>query len=79
MVGSMGMTMPNPTAGQTREETLSAGFLRFERDAQSQPLTWYAGLGHTQRMPDYWELFSPTRGPAGAPNAFAGVQPERTT
>jgi iron complex outermembrane receptor protein len=30
-------------------------------------------------MPDYWELFSPNRGPAGAPNAFAGVKPEATT
>ncbi len=36
-------------------------------------------LGHAERMPDYWELFSPTRGPAGAPNAFAGVKPEATT
>jgi iron complex outermembrane receptor protein len=27
--------------------------------------TWYAGLGHTARMPDYWELLSPDRGPIG--------------
>lgn len=73
------MPMPNPTAGQTRSETLPSAFVRFEQDIDGQPLRWYAGVGHTQRMPDYWELFSPTRGPDGAANAFAGVQPERTT
>ena len=83
-VGSMGMAMPNPTAGQTREETLGAGFLRFERDAESRPLTWYAGLGHTERMPDYWELFSADRfaggmGAMSAANAFAGLDTEKTT
>jgi len=40
---------------------------------------WHLGLGHVQRMPDYWELFSPTLGPAGSTNAFAGIEPERTT
>ena len=72
------MPMPNPTAGMVRRETLPSAFVRYEHDMGGR---WgaYAGLGHTQRMPDYWELFSPTRGPAGAPNAFAGVQPERTT
>ena len=72
------MPMPNPTAGRVRRETLPSAFVRYEHDMGGR---WgaYAGLGHTQRMPDYWELFSPTRGPVGAPNAFAGVQPERTT
>jgi len=73
------MGMPNPTAGVTRRETLPAGFLRFEHDLATTPLTWYAGLGHTRRMPDYWELFSPDMGPMGAANAFAGIAPERTT
>mgnify|MGYP003582855492 CR=1 FL=1 len=76
--GSGMMPMPNPTAGQRRSETLPGGFVRYEHD-MSGPLGWYAGLGHAERMPDYWELFSPTRGPSGAANAFAGVQPERTT
>ncbi len=53
-------------------------FLRYEQDL-ADGLTWYAGLGHSERMPDYWELFSPNHGPAGAVNAFTGVQPERTT
>jgi iron complex outermembrane receptor protein len=32
-----------------------------------------------QRFPDYWELFSPKQGPAGSANAFAAIQPEKTT
>jgi iron complex outermembrane receptor protein len=75
--GMMGMA--NPTAGETREETLKAGFLRYERELATLPLGWYAGLGHTERMPDYWELFSPDAGPTGADNAFAGIRPEKTT
>ena len=72
------MGMPNPTAGQTRSEDLGSGFLRYERD-HGKDWTWYAGLGHAERMPDYWELFSANAGPAGAANAFAGVKPEKTT
>ena len=77
-VGSMGMMQPNPTAGRTRTELLPGGFLRVEQGAAAG-LSWYAGLGHTERMPDYWELFSADRGPAGSVNAFAGVAPETTT
>lgn len=73
------MGMPNPTAGKTRSENLPAGFMRIEHDAIAIPLTWYAGIGHTTRMPDYWELFSADMGPMGAVNAFAGIQPETTT
>src|SRR5690606_31266872 len=42
------------------------------------PATAYVGLGHVQRFPDYWELFSPGQSP-GAVNAFEEVEPERTT
>lgn len=73
------MGMPNPTHGMTRRETLPAGFVRYEGGPGDSPLTWYAGIGHTQRMPDYWELFSADMGPMYAANAFAGIQPERTT
>lgn len=72
------MAMPNPTRGHTREEELAAGFLRWEHGS-GKGLGAYAGVGHTERMPDYWELFSATRGPAGAVNAFAGVETEKTT
>lgn len=73
------MAMPNPTFGQTRRETLPGGFIRYERDIAGSGVGWYAGLGHVARMPDYWESFSPNRGPMGAANAFAGIQPELTT
>lgn len=54
---SVGMAdLPNPTAGLKREETLSSGFLRYEKDLQT--ITAYAGLGRSQRFPDYWELMS---------------------
>jgi iron complex outermembrane receptor protein len=73
------MAMPNPTFGKTRRDTLPAGFVRYERDIAGSGFGWYAGLGHTERMPDYWELFSADMGPMGATNAFTGIRPEQTT
>ncbi|WP_337961742.1 TonB-dependent copper receptor [Pseudomonas sp. Gutcm_11s] len=78
-IGGMMMSMPNPTADETRAETLPSGFARYEYDLAGSPTTLYAGLGHVQRFPDYWELFSPSRGPAGEVNAFDGIEPEKTT
>ena len=76
----MGMATPNPTAGQTRSDTLPSGFVRYEHDLAGSPTTVYAGIGHVQRFPDYWELFSAgLNGPAGADNAFDGIKPEKTT
>lgn len=75
--GMMGMA--NPTFGMSRREDLPGGFVRYEHGAGDGRWNWYAGLGHVERMPDYWELFSPDSGPAGSRNAFEGVQPERTT
>ncbi|GLU31375.1 outer membrane copper receptor [Trinickia caryophylli] len=69
----------NPTFDDSRSRTLPSGFVRYERDLASLPLTWYAGIGHTERFPDYWELFSPTSGPAGSVNAFSALKPEKTT
>ena len=76
--GSM-MPRPNPTQGQTRRDTLPSGLVRWEIQPQGSATMWHLGLGHVERMPDYWELFSPTLGPAGSANAFAGIEPERTT
>ncbi len=73
------MGMPNPTVGRTRKETLPGGFVRYEQDLSNSPLSWYAGIGHTERMPDYWELFSADMGPMDALNAFDGIHPEKTT
>ncbi|WP_085711211.1 MULTISPECIES: TonB-dependent copper receptor [unclassified Pseudomonas] len=77
--GSGMMSRPNPTAGDTRADTLPSGFVRYEHDLADSPTTLYAGLGHTQRFPDYWELFSPKSGPAGSVNAFDSIKPEKTT
>jgi iron complex outermembrane receptor protein len=53
---AMGM-IANPSSGQQRSETLHSGFARYEKQLES-PTTVYAGLGHTARFPDYWELIS---------------------
>ncbi|PVZ13588.1 MULTISPECIES: TonB-dependent copper receptor [unclassified Pseudomonas] len=78
-LGSMGMARPNPSAGERRAETLPSGFARYEYDLAHSPTTLYAGVGHVQRIPDYWELFSAGNGPAGSANAFEGIKPEKTT
>lgn len=67
------------TEGDTRADTLPSGFVRYEHDLAAIPATTYIGLGHAQRFPDYWELFSPKRAPAGSVNAFDGIKPEKTT
>ncbi|MBA1202979.1 TonB-dependent copper receptor [Pseudomonas capeferrum] len=67
------------TEGDTRADTLPSGFVRYEHDMPSMAATTYIGLGHAQRFPDYWELFSPSQGPAGSTNAFDGIKPEKTT
>lgn len=77
--GSGMMSRPNPTADDTRADTLPSGFIRYEHDLAESPTTLYAGLGHVQRFPDYWELFSPKSGPAGSVNAFDSIKPEKTT
>lgn len=55
---NMMSTAPNPTYGQTRSETLHSGFLRYETGLESIDSTFYAGIGHNERFPDYWELVS---------------------
>lgn len=69
----------SPTQGDTRADTLPSGFVRYEHDLAAIPATTYIGLGHAQRFPDYWELFSPKLAPAGSANAFDGIKPEKTT
>lgn len=78
-VTQMSMVQANPTAGEQRSDTLPSGFARYEYDLADSPTTLYAGIGHVQRFPDYWELFSPKRAPEGEINAFAGIEPEKTT
>lgn len=72
------MPRPNPSFGHTRSANLTSGFLRLEYSVTPE-LQAYAGVGHVERMPDYWELFSASTGPAGSVNAFTGLKPEQTT
>ncbi len=69
----------NPTAGDTRRDTLYSGFMRYEKELASMPVTGYAGLGHAERFPDYWELFVSNPGPVGSVQPFDSVRPEKTT
>ncbi|MGE4406533.1 TonB-dependent copper receptor [Pseudomonas sp.] len=69
----------NPTAGETRRDTLYSGFVRYEERLAELPATWYAGLGHAERFPDYWELFVSNPGPVGTVQPFDTVRPEKTT
>ncbi|MBE7540108.1 MAG: TonB-dependent copper receptor [Opitutaceae bacterium] len=72
--GMMGSAM-NPTAAHTRAARLPSYFLRYENEWRPG-FSAFAGLGHTRRFPDYWELFS--KESADSVSAFAS-RPELTT
>lgn len=55
--GMMGPPAANPTANLQRTTTLPGAFGRVEHDLAANS-TIFAGIGHTQRFPDYWELVS---------------------
>jgi iron complex outermembrane receptor protein len=65
------------TSGQTRYATLTSGFLRHERDYGEQS-TYFAGIGHNERFPDYWELLSQGKQSASTNSAFE-ARPEKLT
>ncbi len=67
------------TGDAARNDTLPSGFIRFEHHLAEMPLMFYAGIGYTERFPDYWELFSPTYGPGGSASAFDNLKTEKTT
>lgn len=56
-VDMMGM-VANPTQNQSRNDTLNSGFIRYEKNVLSNAAAFYAGLGHTERFPDYWEALT---------------------
>lgn len=64
------------TKGQNRKETLTSGFARYEYDLGTTT-TLYAGLGHTERFPDYWELIGGSKQSATTDSAF-NTKPEKT-
>lgn len=73
---AMGAPVANPTAGKERDETLHSGFLRFEQHEDHSPITWFAGVGYSERLPDYWELIA-KEGPTSR-SAFY-TNPENTS
>jgi len=77
--GMGGMGMPASADDNHRARSaLPSGFVRWEHTLQPGT-TAYVGLGHVQRFPDYWELISPGNSAAASGNAFATLQPEKTT
>lgn len=62
-----------------RRAVLPAGFIRLEHTRPDIPVMFYAGLGYTERFPDYWELFSPVFGPQGTKDIFNTINSEKTT
>ncbi|SFS16487.1 iron complex outermembrane recepter protein [Dyella sp. OK004] len=76
-MGHMGMSPAATTVDAGRSSTLPAGFLRYERDLATSPMTLYAGIGHVERYPDYWELFG--QHASKTLSAFSSLRPEKTT
>lgn len=62
---------------QQRKETLPSGFIRLENQHPHHDAKTYIGLGYVERMPDYWELFSPVKG-NGSDNTFKSIDTEKT-
>jgi len=68
------------TAGQTRHATLPSGFARYEYDfgQEDRVSTFFVGLGHSQRSPDFWETISQNKQSETTDSAFK-TKPEKNT
>lgn len=75
--GAAGGGMAAPAVDADRSSTLPSGFVRYEHDLASSPATFYAGVGHVERFPDYWELFG-QHVDVSLPS-FRQLDPEKTT
>ncbi|MDR2689249.1 MAG: TonB-dependent copper receptor [Azoarcus sp.] len=83
---NLGSTMmpdnrPNPSANHQRGKTLASGFVRYEHELADHGSA-HIGLGHSERFPDFWELF--TKEGIGQNNdaslsVFDTLNPEKTT
>jgi iron complex outermembrane receptor protein len=71
------MNMPNPTAGQERDDILKSGFARYEHYLDKNN-HYVFGIGHSERFPDYWELIGANKGSESGISAF-NTEPEITT
>ncbi|KJU86230.1 TonB-denpendent receptor [Candidatus Magnetobacterium bavaricum] len=73
---------PNNTKGMWDRDVLPSGFIRYEGQLGSGPSVWYAGVGHAERFPDYWERSrydSSAISTATGKSAFLSITPEKTT
>ena len=52
----MGRLVRDLVPGSASDHAVS-GFVRWERTATKQPLTFYVGVGHAERPADYWEAY----------------------
>ncbi|CAM5500048.1 TonB-dependent copper receptor [Thauera mechernichensis] len=68
------------SVSRDQADTLGSGFVRYEAAFDEGRGTWYAGLGHASRFPDFWEYMRATA-VEGSPDArtFDTLQPEKTT
>ena len=73
---SMMSTAPNPTANQTVDDTLTSGFMRYERVLDWRGTNFFAGIGHSERFPDYWEMIAKE---ATDSVSAVGIDSEKTT
>lgn len=67
--------------GAKESDMLPSGFLRFERDYAGGAGTWYVGLGHAERFPDFWEFMRavPGTGSLADARSFDTLEPEKNT
>ena len=65
-----------PTTRTNTRRALRSGFLRYEHDVP-QWGSFYAGIGHSQRFPDYWEYMWINDRVGGA--SYTSLTPERLT
>lgn len=76
LMPGMMTTLMNPTYGDERQDNLPSGFVRLE--TTSAHSTWYAGIGHAERFPDYWEIIGNSRASENSDSAFY-TAPEKNT
>ncbi|WP_419770546.1 MAG: TonB-dependent copper receptor [Candidatus Marinarcus sp.] len=76
----------NPNYNKTEKDTLTSGFIRYEKDIPDYGLNTYIGFGHAERFADYWErtkynLEGITNANKSDPNAITSQntpEPEKT-
>jgi iron complex outermembrane recepter protein len=69
--------LSSSTAGQSRKENTQSGFIRHEYKFTPHA-TGYFGLGHHERLPDYWELIAMSANSMGTLSAFQRTKKEVT-